>query len=324
MRPRHYPILDAVRFICALVVALHHLAPPPLISKLGLESLYRIFWFGPSGVAVFFVISGFCIHLPYEEGREPKVLWFYIRRYIRIGGPLLLVLPLAYLTKMSYAPQGGWVTWSLVCEASYYLAYPALLGLSRRWGWKILIGIGFVLGAVATWFSRQQESSSILFYAKIIVGSLPLWLLGCLLAEQRSETRSTGGLAVIGWRAVAIGGSVLVAALHYHRVIHLDYTLPFLGLVIYRWLYAELAVPPKHWWLAGLGAWSYSLYLVHIVSYAMVDHLHLEHFHFFRHQPAMAWALKIGWALLFAYGFFIVVERPSHRLARSIAASRGA
>jgi len=77
-RPGYYPILDALRFVLALWVAVGHYGMIPLFGDVdtgtGLWHLFKRGWnttvFGTPAVIVFFVISGFCIHLPFRRNRE--------------------------------------------------------------------------------------------------------------------------------------------------------------------------------------------------------------------------------------------------------------
>jgi peptidoglycan/LPS O-acetylase OafA/YrhL len=96
---RHIEFLDQVRGIAIVVVFLFH----ALGTACGYEQLpwghcFRDFSvsqsfllllpfsFGWSGVAIFFVVSGFCIHLSFKR----KADWpdFFVRRFFRIYPPI--------------------------------------------------------------------------------------------------------------------------------------------------------------------------------------------------------------------------------------------
>jgi peptidoglycan/LPS O-acetylase OafA/YrhL len=75
---RHSQTIDAVRFLAAFCVVLHHaLGRPHKLEKLGehlfgpgsqwLADLLASVWFGPAAVIVFFVVSGYCVHGPHVD-----------------------------------------------------------------------------------------------------------------------------------------------------------------------------------------------------------------------------------------------------------------
>jgi peptidoglycan/LPS O-acetylase OafA/YrhL len=129
--------------------------------------------YGYAGVFLFFVISGFCIHLHWARARvadmttgvAPKVAFvpFWKRRIHRLYPPYLIALALYLLwsalnsgvqlnsfflwdmtlhllmlhnldTHTVYSING--VFWTLAIEEQLYLAYFLLLYLRRRWGWR--------------------------------------------------------------------------------------------------------------------------------------------------------------------------------------------
>lgn len=128
---------------------------------------------GSLGVAIFFVVSGFCIHLSFQQ-QGKKYSDFFIRRFFRIyPAYLAAVLLFAFLfpkTALNFSGasaneswrqlishlllihnfQPGTYSginasfWSLAIEIQLYLLYPLLLFLVARLGWKrtlILLGI---------------------------------------------------------------------------------------------------------------------------------------------------------------------------------------
>src|SRR4029077_9150703 len=97
----------------------------------GKASLHDLFLFlvffpfhiGWTALPIFFVVSGFCIHLTYSQQRQPDLRSFYVRRFFRIYPPYLLALlvftffyPLTRipLTKLTY--WGQFVTHLLLCH----------------------------------------------------------------------------------------------------------------------------------------------------------------------------------------------------------------
>ena len=109
------------------------------------------------GVAIFFVVSGFCIHSSFQQqGKE----WgsFFIRRFFRIY-PAYLTALLLFLMVNPNNENGLWFQfkehallihnynsqafyginasfWTIAIEVQLYLLYPLLLMLVAKFGWK--------------------------------------------------------------------------------------------------------------------------------------------------------------------------------------------
>ena len=130
--------------------------------------------FGYIGVFLFFVISGFCIHLQWARtkaaGTEPEIRFgpFWRRRIRRLYPPYIIALLFFLLLTAStiginlthfffydvvmhllmlhnldpstcYTING--VFWTLAVEEQLYLAYFLLLFMRVRWGWGVTIAV---------------------------------------------------------------------------------------------------------------------------------------------------------------------------------------
>ena len=88
--------------------------------------------FGTPAVIVFFVISGFCIHLPYRGDGKMQVGRYYLRRYTRILIPVAAAVGIYRSVGQQFVFWGEhsilWQSplWSLLCEEIYYALYPLL------------------------------------------------------------------------------------------------------------------------------------------------------------------------------------------------------
>jgi peptidoglycan/LPS O-acetylase OafA/YrhL len=94
------------------------------------------------------------------------------------------------------------------------------------------------------------------------------------------------------------------------------------GVLSYFWVKMELRHSREHApnkYLIAAGAWSYSLYLVHVQGMVLYARLPIPFLGYL-----LTWCFTMLCSLGLAYLFYIVVERPSHRLARSIKLDRSA
>jgi len=178
---KHIELLDYIRGIAIIAVLLFH----TLGTAYGYDALPWKGWFrdfsvpvsflcflplsfGQAGVAIFFVVSGFCIHVSFQQQGQR---WgdFFIRRFFRIYPPylaalILFALILPELGRIDFHGQHAWLQllthlflvhncdpltftsingsfWSLAIEAQLYLLYPVLLVLVARFGRRQTIAI---------------------------------------------------------------------------------------------------------------------------------------------------------------------------------------
>lgn len=181
--------IDALRGSAALGVVLYHtLHKISIVNStpgqlLLMKPLLWLFSFGYVGVYLFFVISGFCIHLQWSKARttnpNPEINFaaFWKRRWRRLYPPYLIALAL-YLIILALTKEVqltrffAWdvflhllmlhnldprtvysingVFWTLAIEEQLYLAYFLLLFLRIRWGWARTLLI--CAGARVGWF----------------------------------------------------------------------------------------------------------------------------------------------------------------------------
>ena len=172
--------IDALRGAAALGVVVYH-AVEQGKHVLPNNNLHRpvqlvqfVSSFGYIGVFLFFVISGFCIHLQWARGKaagtEPEIRFgpFWKRRIRRLYPPYIIALLLFLLLTAAtaginfthfviydlgmhllmlhnldpntcYTING--VFWTLAIEEQLYLAYFLLLFIRVRWGWGVTIAV---------------------------------------------------------------------------------------------------------------------------------------------------------------------------------------
>ncbi len=172
--------IDALRGAAALGVVLYHAVEqgdqvlPHNLLQYPIRLVQFASSFGYVGVFLFFVISGFCIHLQWARakaaGIEPDIRFgaFWRRRIRRLYPPyiitlLLFLLLIAWTAGINvthffvydlgmhllmlhnldpntcYTING--VFWTLAIEEQLYLAYFLLLFVRVRWGWGATIAV---------------------------------------------------------------------------------------------------------------------------------------------------------------------------------------
>jgi peptidoglycan/LPS O-acetylase OafA/YrhL len=240
--------LDSVRGIAVLLVFVFH----SLGAAFNRETLPWGIWFrdfgvprsflpvapasfGWVGVAIFFVVSGFCIHLSFS--RQPQWSAFFWRRFFRVYPAYLAALlffAFVYpITRSHFASRIDFRQivshllllhnfeettflginpsfWTLAVEVQLYALYPILLVLCRSLGWRrTLIGVaaleislrltdGVMFTASGAGLPRWVTGSPLTYWFS--------WSVGAYVAERyirnvpllipRPLTYSVGALAV--------------------------------------------------------------------------------------------------------------------------------
>ncbi len=229
----HIPFLDYLRGIAILSVFLYHCIAPNLANgELQLEwngwlrdlrvppsTLAMIpFMFGWIGVPIFFVVSGFCIHLSHAKSRAKGWDVYLIRRFFRIYPPYLLALlffalvfpwtKLDFTTTLRHAHSqflfslsslvshvallhnfhGGvaWTInptfWSIAVEVQLYALYPVLIFMANRWGWRRALMVTLVIELALRAFSSATHIRDAWLYLNPLFYWFS-WSVGAALAE---------------------------------------------------------------------------------------------------------------------------------------------
>ncbi|MEJ8572820.1 acyltransferase [Microbaculum marinum] len=319
----HVRGLDSLRFVAAAIVALSHGATFParqyFDSGSGIEraigAANELAFNGSAAVLVFFVVSGFCIHYPVTQGMDLRAGPFWVRRTIRVGVPLIVMIAIAELIGPTAAAALTVILWTLYCELIYYALYPVLRKIIDRVGLSLVLVVSTVIS-----FSIILSDWETLFYWEYSIWltwlvALPVWLLGCLVAERMATVRRPDpGATIWHWRAAVWMYSVASLAFFHHGGIQIGnpaLLLPF-GFLAAAWVEREIACFQYRQPFAILewaGRWSFSLYLVHNVVIALLPlgdtHLVAD------------WLVRVVAIVVASLAFYWVVERPSHEFARS-------
>lgn len=310
--------LDAIRFVCAYAVLMSHTPslwrlidsqhPKAVLAAKAMRDGFN----GAAAVIVFFVISGFCIHYP-NRTAAPAYGEYFIRRYVRIGVPLIALQLMLPFFGEGVTTVTRTVTWSLYCELIYYTLYPLLLYAAARLRWLPLIALGLVVAAGRAIIWPEPYGNYVPLHVPTAwITGLPCWMMGCALAER--VPRAPVSSAKIWAARVGVWlASVAALELRFHAGVGFDLSLNLFAILATCWLAWEIDYyrVRRPWaWLESVGRWSYSLYLFHIPGQRVVVWLLPNVSDFVR------WCVRVPITLLVCYLFFLAFERPSHHLAR--------
>lgn len=347
--------IDVARGFAALSVFVYHYNVGLVIQKAtGFRVSTAFAVIGAEyAVPLFFLISGFCIHLSQlrQEARHGagkiRLTAYLKRRFLRIYPAYLAALFLSIgATMISGGAVSGWdilihlfmlhgvvetsfntlnlVLWSVSIETLLYLLYPVWWLVRRRIG--LTRAVLATLGVSA--FSAAVCAFWLFPYTPTVKWAVPTiwfgWVFGAWLAEVWSSNRAIFN----GWRWWAFGlGGVAI----YLVALALDWfegpaailKIPamivcwaFPLTVVLRW--SSTAMRPVIAWvvapLAFVGAFSYSLYLLHMPMMQLRDILWTS-----VASPTARVMIWIGWfglTLATSWAWYRLFERPFMHLRR--------
>ena len=322
--------LDSIRFFLALIVLLSHLKNPWAFTLKASEyfhlkflgSLFPNLFSGIGAGIGFFIVSGFVIHYPIKYELK-NVMRFLLRRWIRIGIPLLIISIIDIMSNNSYVIP----IWSLYCELIYYTLYPLLYRMRISWTKKFWGS--FIIALLIIIFFAKGDIKSLLYqkdlnfkgaywqfgdYITWIIG-LPCWLLGVVIAEKIDSTsRKISRFKIYTIRSIVLCISIILSIVRFHLFFSYILSMNLFAFILYYWLFSEILYFKNHKApiiFEKMGLFSYSIYLCHSLFV-----IFLEHYLPFNNQT---YILFIVLTIALSYIFYIVVEKPSHQLARKLA-----
>lgn len=306
MNRPHVAFLDQLRGLAILLVVIFHSLVPafgwnqfawnglvrspemPEGAQFVLPAIY-----GWSGVAIFFVVSGFCIHLSFQHSK----VWrdFFVRRFFRLYPPYLAALLLFALLvpgrRLDFHTFGGWMQmgthltlthnfhpkslyeivgafWSIATEVQLYALYPALLWLTAKWGWRrgfmAVAAVELVFRIGGAWWAPPNEEIS-----KWVAGWPFTYWLSWSLGVAVADAHLRGGrLPFAGWSLGALLAVFVVSSLTKPTAVFSFFFASLLTAAAISRVLAGHELPVRlprivttHLERAGL--WSYSVYLLH-------------------------------------------------------------
>ena len=354
-RQKHIDFLDHLRGLAVVAVFLFH----SLGTACGRDHLLWHGWFpdfhvsrtflvllpcsfGWSGVAIFFVVSGFCIHLNFK--RKPDWRDFAFRRFFRIYPPYLFAVLFFSLlipwSRLAFDPHGVtqlWshlalvhnfdnraffgispAFWSIAVEAQVYLLYPILLVLVARFGWRgSLICIGALEIGLRAFsnvaFVSTGEPLPLWFYGLPFIYWFS-WSIGAAVADAYLSGRTLPFFnhSLLAWSAAAFGSSFLKPLASFSFLFFALLTATAIAKLLGR---GSRPIPFGAFFtpLRSVGLWSYSIYLLHQPLLALAPRL-AGKLSFFGHSQIVVFVLCLClWFPIMALSaiWYRVFEVPS-------------
>ncbi len=211
---------------------------------------------------------------------------------------------------------GNPALWTLAREEYLYLLYFPLLFANRRWGMRVTAVLVLAIGAGLSFALRPVVAAHPAWASVLLASALVLWIqwaLGMLAAEVHFGRTRLPAWCASAW-AIAPAAAMAYAA---PRVAP-DLEPALWGLVFFVLVsHCVRREQAGRWpgrgpvaWLAGVGLWSYSLYLVHgpvcgLVRQALGARAQTE-------DPMTLLAFAVGTAAIgcgAGFVFFRLVER---------------
>ncbi len=247
--------------------------------------------YGWTGVQLFFIISGFLIHLIYLRNPTEKFPYvtFFSKRFFRIYPPyLVILLVMVWASKDIFwaSLSGLWrffshifmvynvdqnvffsyngSFWSLAVEVQLYIIYPLFLWVRRRVGIRntilLLLALYFISVVSSEIVSHQAWSFAL---ANSVFRHWGVWGFGAYLAENYFRGKQTLKMSGRSLLLFFIAASTVKAFPFLSHFIDLIWSLFYLSLANF-YLFSVRNTP--HLWerfFVFMGESSYSFYLTH-------------------------------------------------------------
>jgi len=287
--------LDVLRGVAVLGVIWYHtvLAVYDIKPKWG-DSVFPklvdpgydiLFWFsklGSSGVAMFFVLSGYCIRISAGKQIDLSVFNFYWKRFWRIYPVYFIWLIvfsimfqpslmsfLAHLTFTNNLHVNTFISgsinasfWSLPVEFQLYLLYPAIHLLLGKYG----VGKALVVTFIVTLCWRQGATYLAAEFLPFCWRGFPLqfwlfWSMGAIVRElhvnKKRLTRKCRPIVLCGFIGVLIASVFVEPLKELGWWLHCPIYCCLLEYAIFDWKYGRGKLIQK------IGVISYSAYIIH-------------------------------------------------------------
>jgi len=355
----HLPFLDHIRCFAILFVFLFHC----LGVSYGYDQLPWNGWvrdwnvpgsflallpttFGWTGVSIFFVVSGFCIHLSHQRSRQKDWGTFFTRRFFRIYPPYLVALLifsfvypwqtvqlespyrvaqfLSHVVLLHNLDSRSFMAinpsfWSIALEVQLYALYPILLLMTRKLSWKKTLWIlAIVEIAIRTASGIHHTQHGEYLPRWFISGPISHWFswaIGAAAAEAFLKYEALPFQRVPLW----IFPTLTVGTAFVHPLEPFSFMFAALATVsvIAALLKRSDETPTRqpgmfHRQIAFLGTISYSIYLLHQPIIMLVPvYLAKLGMHLSPIATVGVCYLMLVPTLALSVGFYRIIELPS-------------
>jgi peptidoglycan/LPS O-acetylase OafA/YrhL len=367
VKQHHFGLLDDWRGIAIMMVFLRHCENPlpqaiqdaldhPVNFILGAFSgkasaydiLSFIFFYpmhlGWVALPIFFVVSGFCIHLSYAQSSRPDLTKFYVRRFFRIYPPYLLavlffaiVFPVSRLPFDKLTYWGDFVTHLLICHNVSELSVCAIVPSY----WTIAVEVQlYILFPLVLLYVRRFSFARALLALALIEFSLHAFGLFAFGLHGQFLPNWIRAVPFFYWFSWATGAAIADAYLtgkplpflRIHPVVWLiagivteslpveAFSFPFFALCIASLIARGInknsqkgKLSPFGRLIRITGIYSYSIYLIHDPILRGITGLYEQHFPGIQDHPFVVFAAGASsWLLIFPLGalMYYVVEKP--------------
>jgi peptidoglycan/LPS O-acetylase OafA/YrhL len=316
-------ILPLLRAVAATMVCLYHFitfqSPDgSLFDEHG--TVVQLAHFGLQGVYIFFVVSGFIIPFSLDQaGYKLYNFWqFLLKRFMRLHPPYLLSLVLCGLTFFLYAvwywqdfhldwnkilyhvlfivpfSEHEWynpVYWTLALEFQFYFVMALMMPLLQR---SRLLALGSMILFLLSGFALS-DNRMVFLYAPVFIPGISVYLWRTKMLHRWELLVLSGICVALCYRNLSPATAIAVA-------------LAIVSLIWLKWY----SVISDH-----IGEWSYSLYLTHnFAGGQFIWFLRSFAVSMFSKVLIIAGAIVIS--LLFAWGYWKLIEIPSMRWASRV------
>jgi exopolysaccharide production protein ExoZ len=309
--------IQYLRGLAALGVVLCHYGS----NLTSAPKLSAIFNFGQNGVSVFFLISGFIIvySLTKSNYKPSQFFVFLLKRFIRIDPSYIatIILTLGFFTALSFVPSYhgktmDFIPIQFIAHLLYFIPftrYPfynqVFWTLSVEFQFYILIGLLYYISD-----QKVYKTAFIVLFGLscliplpnsyyLIFTYAPIFCLGISLIELYKSRVSVNLLLPC----------FLLILIFYKFGAAIFVLLTISSFVVF---FLKIAIKP----LEFLGNISYSLYLTHVLVLFAFAGIVKNHGIKTSSDPLFWLCIEVLLAILFAYLFYLFIERPSLRLSK--------
>jgi peptidoglycan/LPS O-acetylase OafA/YrhL len=335
------PSLTGLRWIAAFMVFGFHISVVGLVDTGSAGTVMRrVFGQGAVGVSFFFILSGFVLAWSARDSDTSRRFWQ--RRFAKIypnhfvtwvpalavailAGTTLTVpivftnlfLVHAWIPDIDVFYGMNSVSWSLACEAFFYLLFPLLFaGLRRlppRALWPSTIATMAVIWLIPVAVRILPEDLHYWAIWVFPVSRLPEFVLGILLARV-VRAGLWPNVGTVPFMVLAVAGYIASAWLPFGFRIVAGTAIP-LALLIAAVAVADVRERPfplRAKWAVWLGEVSYAFYLLHLLGLRLVAKVFGAD-----HSTVVEIGLvlvTLGAAVFGSWLLYIWVERPGMRI----------